>query len=426
MKIAVIGSGAREHAIAYKLNLAKSVEKIIAIPGSDAMAKTLAKVELAQMPKGENAYEILALELAKQNVDYVVVGPEKPLVEGLADILNEHGVRVFGPSKMAAQLEGSKEFAKEFMKRHNIPTAKYQSFTDANEAIAYINEQGAPIVVKADGLAAGKGVVVAKTIEEAIEAVKAILIDNEFSCGKIVIEEFLEGEEVTLLNFSDGINFEPMIASQDHKRIYDGDKGPNTGGMGAYAPARILTDELREEVIKTIVKPTIDGMKYDGMPFIGCLYAGLILTNDGPKVIEYNARFGDPETQVILPLLESDFGLIVKACCEGTLAEQEIKWSKKTAACIVCASENYPKTPVLGRVIEGNLAEGENLVVFHAGTKYDEAQEAYITSGGRVLGVTAWGDSLPEALEEAYARVGEIKFKGLQYRLDIGKKDLSI
>lgn len=423
MKIAVIGSGAREHAIVYKLQTAASVKSILAIPGNDAMARTLNKVILQEMPEStELGYKKLAASLKNQGIDYVIIGPEKPLVEGLADIIRAQGIPVFGPSKEAAQLEGSKEFAKEFMKRHNIPTARYKAFTNAKKAIEYIKEQGAPIVVKADGLAAGKGVVVAKTVDEAVRAVKAMLINHEFSCKRIVVEEFLDGEEVTLLNFSDGTTFAPMVAAQDHKRIYDGDLGPNTGGMGAYAPAKVLTENLKAKAIETIVKPTIEGMKAEGMPFVGCLYAGLIITAEGPKVIEYNVRFGDPETQVILPLLDTDFGEVIRACCEGNLADLDISWKNGSVACVVLASEGYPKAPMKGRKISGELGNYGDLIVFHAGTKF--SKDAYITTGGRVLGITAYADSLQKALNIAYERIAEISFRGMQYRKDIGQKAL--
>lgn len=425
MRVAVIGSGAREHAIVYKLQMADSVKSILAIPGNDAMARTMNKVILQEMPKDDElCYKKLAASLRNQGTDYVIIGPEKPLVEGLADIIREQGIPVFGPSKIAAQLEGSKEFAKEFMKRHNIPTARYEAFTNPVKAIEYIKKQGAPIVIKADGLAAGKGVVVAQTEEEAIDAVNSMLVEHEFSCNRVVIEEFLEGEEVTLLNFSDGTNFAPMVAAQDHKRIFDGDLGPNTGGMGAYAPAPVLTEDLRQQAIDRIVRPTIEGMKADGMPFVGCLYAGLIITKEGPKVIEYNVRFGDPETQVILPLLDTDFGEVIKACCEGNLDKITVNWKNGSVACVVLASEGYPQSPMKGREITGDLGNEKNTFIFHAGTKFNEEISGYITDGGRVLGITAYAESLIDALKLSYNRIENINFKGMQFRKDIGQKAL--
>lgn len=421
MRIALIGSGAREHAIAHQLEKSPSVSSIVAIPGSEAMERTLTKVRIQSMPKTK---EQLVATLENQKIELVIVGPEKPLVEGLTDVLQNAGIPVFGPTKAAARLEGSKEYAKDFMKRYSIPTAKYESFSTVADAFEYIEEMGAPIVIKADGLAAGKGVVVAKTEEEAKKAVEDMLVGHKFNCDRIVIEEFLSGEEATLLCFSDGKTVVPMIASQDHKQIFDNDEGPNTGGMGAYAPAPVMTEELIDQVVLKIVEPTIAGMAADGNPFVGCLYVGLMITEKGPKVIEYNVRFGDPETQVVLPLLDSDFGEILKACVLGKLAKIEIKWKKGSTACIVMASEGYPEAPLTGYLIKGNLYFDEDIMVFHGGTNFDMQRGQYRTAGGRVLGVSAYGVDLESAINKAYDRVKDISFKGMQYRSDIGKKGL--
>ena len=355
-------------------------------------------------------------------MDLVVVGPEAPLVAGLADVLNEAGIPVFGPSKAAAQLEGSKVFAKDLMKKYNIPTAAYGVFFDADEAKQFIAKTGAPIVVKADGLAAGKGVVVAMTIDEANAAVDDMLSGNRFgeAGSTVVIEEFMEGEEASLLAFVDGKTVVPMIASQDHKRIFDGDKGPNTGGMGTYAPAPVLTDALRDEAMKTILEPMVAAMAKEGMPYVGCLYAGLMITNEGPKVVEFNARFGDPETQVVLPLLEGDLGQIMMACATGTLQSNMVKWKDSSAACVILASKGYPESSSKGDVILGELVQYDTSIIFHSGTKLEG--DHYVTNGGRVLGVVGLGKDLRTALDRAYERVDHITFKGMQYRKDIGAK----
>ena len=322
MKICVIGNGGREHAIAWRLSISPSVEKVYAVPGSAAMSNC---AELVGIDWSQT--DLLIRFLKDNKIDLVVVGPEAPLVAGLADKLNAVGIPVFGPSKAAAQLEGSKVFAKDLMKKYDIPTAAYGVFSDVDEAKQFIAKTGAPIVVKADGLAAGKGVVVAMTVEEANAAVDDMLSGNRFgeAGSTVVIEEFMEGEEASLLAFVDGKTVVPMIASQDHKRIFDGDKGPNTGGMGTYAPAPVLTDALRDEAMKSILEPMVAAMEQEGMPYVGCLYAGLMITNEGPKVVEFNARFGDPETQVVLPLLEGDLGQIMMACATGTLKVDMVK-----------------------------------------------------------------------------------------------------
>ena len=417
MKVCVIGNGGREHALAWRLSISPSVTKVYAIPGSAAMSDC---AELVGIDWQQSDHLINFLK--DNQVDLVVVGPEAPLVAGLADELNKAGIPVFGPSKAAAQLEGSKVFAKDLMKKYNIPTAAYGVFHEVDEAKEFIRQTGAPIVVKADGLAAGKGVVVAMTVEEANVAVEDMLSGNRFgdAGSTVVIEEFMEGEEASLLAFVDGKTVVPMIASQDHKRIFDGDKGPNTGGMGTYAPAPVLTDALRNEAMKTILDPMVGAMQKEGMPYVGCLYAGLMITAEGPKVVEFNARFGDPETQVVLPLLDSDLGQIMMACATGNLTAQMVKWKDSSAACVILASKGYPETSSKGDVIRGDIKQHDTTIVFHSGTKL--VGEEYVTNGGRVLGVVGLGKDLRTALDRAYERIEHIDFEGMQYRTDIGAK----
>ena len=417
MKVCVIGNGGREHALAWRLSISPSVTKVYAIPGSAAMSDC---AELVGIDWQQSDHLISFLK--DNQVDLVVVGPEAPLVAGLADTLNKAGIPVFGPSKAAAQLEGSKVFAKDLMKKYNIPTAAYGVFHKVDEAKEFISQTGAPIVVKADGLAAGKGVVVAMTIEEANSAVEDMLSGNRFgeAGSTVVIEEFMEGEEASLLAFVDGKTVVPMIASQDHKRIFDGDKGPNTGGMGTYAPAPVLTDALRDEAMKTILEPMVAAMENEGMPYVGCLYAGLMITPQGPKVVEFNARFGDPETQVVLPLLDSDLGQIMMACATGTLTADMVKWKDSSAACVILASKGYPETSSKGDVIHGDIKQHDTTIVFHSGTKL--MGDEYVTNGGRVLGVVGLGKDLRTALDRAYGRIEHIDFEGMQYRTDIGAK----
>ena len=417
MKVCVIGSGGREHALAWRLSISPSVTKVYAIPGSAAMSDC---AELVGIDWEQSDHLIHFLK--DNQVDLVVVGPEAPLVAGLADVLNKAGIPVFGPSKAAAQLEGSKVFAKDLMKKYNIPTAAYGVFHKVDEAKDFIAQTGAPIVVKADGLAAGKGVVVAMTTEEANAAVEDMLSGNRFgdAGSTVVIEEFMEGEEASLLAFVDGKTVVPMIASQDHKRIFDGDKGPNTGGMGTYAPAPVLTDALRDEAMKTILEPMVEAMEKEGMPYVGCLYAGLMITLQGPKVVEFNARFGDPETQVVLPLLDSDLGQIMMACATGTLTTDMVKWKDSSAACVILASKGYPETASKGDIIYGDIKQYDTTIVFHSGTKL--VGDEYVTNGGRVLGVVGLGKDLRTALDRAYGRIEHIDFEGMQYRTDIGVK----
>ena len=421
MKILVIGGGGREHTLAWKLAESNKVEKLFAIPGNPGMAKVAECVEGISLEDNDRI-----VEFARQAaIDMVVVGPEAPLTNGLVDALEEAGIRAFGPRRDAAELEGSKSFAKKMMEKYNIPTAKFKVFTNAEEARTYVREEGAPIVIKADGLAAGKGVVVAQTVEEAISAVNNIMEDKSFGAAgsRVVIEECMVGEEASLLAFTDGETIVPMVSSQDHKRAYDGDQGPNTGGMGTYAPAPVMTPDMVEQAVEKVLKPIIAGMRAEGRTYKGCLYAGLMITEEGPRVVEFNARFGDPETQVVLPLLKSDLAVIMQACCEGTLDQQKIEWSDGAAVCVVLASGGYPGSYMKGAPIHGlEEAEAEGAMVFHAGTALKD--DRIVTSGGRVLGVVAEACDIKSAVDKAYAGVEKIHFQGVQYRKDIAHRAL--
>ena len=417
MNILIIGSGGREHALCWKL--ADSIDNgyIYAIPGNPGMA------ESPDISIEDNA---AIVEFAKgAKIDLVVVGPEAPLMNGLVDDLTAAGIRAFGPASAAAQIEGSKSFAKDLMKKYGIPTARYEVFTEAEPARAYVRTMGAPIVIKADGLAAGKGVVVAMTEREALEAIDRIMEDGSFGAAgsSVVIEEFMEGEEASLLAFTDGTVIRPMISAQDHKRAFDGDKGPNTGGMGTYAPAPVMTEEMTARAVEEILKPTIAAMAKEGRPYRGCLYAGLMITAEGPKVVEFNARFGDPETQVVLPLLDGNLYEIMCACCEGRLAEVPIAWKKGAAVCVVLAAGGYPGAYEKGREIHGIAdAEDAGALVFHAGTA--ERDGNIVTNGGRVLGVVGRGADIPAAVRAAYDAVEKISFDGMSYRKDIAHRAL--
>lgn len=421
MNILVIGSGGREHTLAWKLAQSPLATKLYAVPGNPGMA------EVATCIPGVDICDNAALVKLAQDkaIDLVVVGPEVPLTNGVVDAMNAAGIKAFGPTKLAAELEGSKSFSKNLMKKYGIPTAKYEVFTDADEARAYVEKEGAPIVIKADGLAAGKGVIVAMTKEEALEAVHEIMDDAAFgkAGSRVVIEEFMDGEEASLLAFTDGRTIVPMVSSQDHKRAYDGDKGPNTGGMGTYAPAPVMTKELVAEATEKILKPVIAAMAKEGRPYKGCLYAGLMITDEGPKVVEFNARFGDPETQVVLPLLESDLVEIMLACVDGTLSDLDIKWSDGAAVCVVMASGGYPKSYQKGFAIDGlEKAKAADTLVFHAGTA--EKDGAVVTNGGRVLGVVAKAPTVKEAVDKAYKGVAAITFQDAFYRKDIAHRAL--
>ena len=417
MNILVIGSGGREHALYWKLSESPQTEQIYAIPGNPGMGAS------AAIALDDHA---AILRFVKEHeIGLVVVGPEVPLMNGLVDELEAAGIRAFGPRANAAEIEGSKSFAKDLMKKYGIPTARYEVFTAAELARAYIRQEGAPIVVKADGLAAGKGVIVAMTEQEALDAVDAIMEDHSFgdAGARVVIEEFMEGEEASLLAFTDGTTIRPMISAQDHKRAYDGDRGPNTGGMGTYAPAPVMTPEMTERAVEEILKPTIAAMAKEGRVYRGCLYLGLMVTADGPKVVEFNARFGDPETQVVLPLLDSDLVAIMCACVDGTLADVPIRWKDGAAVCVLLASGGYPGHYDKGQEIHG-LADAEAMgaLVFHAGTAMKD--EKLVTNGGRVLGVVGRGTDISSAVDSAYAAATKISFKDAYYRKDIAHRAL--
>ena len=417
MKVLVIGGGGREHAIVHTLKKSHKVDHIWCAPGNGGIAQEAECVDI----KATDIDGVVAFAKA-HNPDLVMVAPDDPLALGMVDALEEAGIRAFGPRKNAAIIEGSKSFAKELMKKYGIPTAGYAVFENSADAIAYIKEQGAPIVVKADGLALGKGVTVAMTEEDAIAAVKDAIDGGAFggAGARVVIEEFLTGPEVSILAFVDGKNLKTMPSAQDHKRAYDHDEGPNTGGMGAFSPSRFYTDEIAQTCMETIFKPTVAAMAQEGRPFKGVLYFGLMLTPKGPKVIEYNARFGDPETQVVLPRLKTDFVDIVMAVVEERLSDLTIEWSDEACACVVMASGGYPGHYEKGIAIEGLDENGQvdGAVVYHAGTALRDGK--FVTNGGRVLGVTALGGTLPQALEKAYAAVGKIHWDGVHYRHDIG------
>lgn len=419
MKVLVVGGGGREHALVWKIKQSPKVTKVYCAPGNAGIAEEAECVNISA-----EDIEGLVDFATKEAIDLTMVGPEAPLTLGLVDKFREAGLKVFGPSKAAAELEGSKVMAKELMYKYKIPTAKYAKFTDADSAIDYIRETGAPCVVKADGLAAGKGVIVAQDEETAIEAVKMMIQDKAFgeAGNTIVVEECLEGEEVSILAFTDGQTVIPMVSSQDHKRVFDNDEGPNTGGMGAYSPAPVYTDELHEQVVKTVLEPTIKGMAQEGRVYEGILYAGLMLTKEGPKVLEYNVRFGDPETQAVLARLDTDLVGIMEAVIEKRLSEIDVKWKPESAVCVVLASGGYPGSYEKGIPITGLAEAAKEATVFHAGTQIKEGQ--VVTSGGRVLGVTALGRTIPEAIDNAYLAVEKISFKGMHYRKDIGQKAL--
>lgn len=419
MKILVIGNGGREHAIAWKLAQSNLVDLVYVAPGNGGTATGNHKIKNIDL---KNNHELI--DFAKQNnIELTVVGPELPLSKGIVNDFHKHGLNIFGPTKEAAQLESSKDFAKAFMKKHQIPTADYQTFTEIKKAHAYILEKGAPIVIKADGLAAGKGVIVAQTEDEAIAAVNSMLADNKFgNAGAcVVIEEFLTGEEASFIVIADGENILPLASSQDHKRLLNDDLGPNTGGMGAYSPAPIVDDALHEKIMNLVIKPTIQGMKQDGFNFVGFLYAGLMIdANKNIKTLEFNCRLGDPETQPLLFRIKSDLLPVLLNATQGKLNESIIEWEDGYSITVVMAAENYPNTPKLGDVISQLECHDSDCFIFHAGTK--KVSEEILTSGGRVLGVTAKATNLSEAQKKVYQLTKQIQFKGSQYRTDIGNK----
>ncbi|MDD5148456.1 MAG: phosphoribosylamine--glycine ligase [Candidatus ainarchaeum sp.] len=416
MKILLFGSGGREHCLAWKIRQSRHCTKLFCAPGNAGTAQIAENVAI----NAEDIPALLEFSL-KEKIDLTVVGPENPLVAGIVDEFEKKGLKIFGPKKAAAMLEGSKAFAKKIMRKYCIPTAEAKEFVSAEEALAYLQRQKMPVVVKADGLAAGKGVLICGTLPEAEKAVKKILLEKEFgeAGAKVVIEEFLEGEEASFLAFCDGKTVKPMASSQDHKRVFDNDKGLNTGGMGAYSPAPVVTKKIELEVLQGIMQKIIDAMKKEGAEYKGVLYAGLMIKNGKAKVLEFNARFGDPETQVILPRMESDLVEIMLACIEGKLAEKELEWKKDACTGVVLASGGYPENYEKGKEIFG-LEKVENAFVFQAGTKIENGKT--VTSGGRVLVVSALGKNIEESIKNAYSEVKKISFEKMHYRKDIGRK----
>ena len=416
MKILVVGSGGREHALAWKLAQSKKIQVVMVAPGNGgtALDGSLKNIFITDPVQ-------LADYVQQEHIALTVVGPEAPLAAGIVDVFRERGLKIFGPTKKAAQLESSKDFAKAFMQRHGIPTAAYQSFSDAKAAHDYIDQQGAPIVIKADGLAAGKGVVVAMTLKEAHDAVDMMLSDNRFgdAGARVVVEEFLEGEEASFIVMVDGKNILPLATSQDHKRLMDNDEGPNTGGMGAYSPAPIVTPQLHARVMREIILPTVQGMAKDGIPYTGFLYAGLMIDAEGnPKTLEFNCRMGDPETQPIMVRLKTDLVKVMEHAVDGTLDQIELEWDRRTALGVVMAAANYPESPRKGDVIKGIPAETDDSVTFHAGSVLENDQLK--TAGGRVLCVVGLGGTVRVAHKAAYEALDKIHFDGMQFRRDIG------
>ena len=417
MKVLVVGGGGREHAICWKLAQSPKVTALYCAPGNGGIAQVATCVPI-------KATDVDGMvKWARENtMDFVMVAPDDPLALGMVDALEAAGIPAFGPRKNAAIIEASKAFSKELMKKYRIPTARYETFADMDAALAYVEQQGAPIVVKADGLALGKGVIVAATVEEAKSAVRAMMEEGRFgrSGATVVIEECMTGPEVTVLAFCDGEHLACMPSSQDHKRAYDGNQGPNTGGMGAFSPSPNYTPEVAETCMREIFLPTVAALKAEGRPFQGVIYFGLMLTPKGPRVVEYNARFGDPETQAVLSLLDSDLMDIFQACVDGTLDKADIRWKSGAACCLVLASGGYPVKYQSGFPISGLEGAGTSAVVFHAGTKAGEGGEI-LTAGGRVLGVTALGDTLERAIANAYAAAKPISFQDMHFRTDIGR-----
>ena len=424
MRVLVVGSGGREHTLAWKIAQSPLADKVFCAPGNGGISQVAECVAI----KPEDIAGIVTFA-KKEKIDLVVVGPEVPLAFGIADELSQYKIRVFGPQKKAAQLEASKIFAKELMAKYRVPTAAFRVFDNAGEAKKYIRKKDGPCVVKADGLAAGKGVVVAQGVEEAERAVESMLEQKVFkeAGARIVVEDCLEGQEASILIFTDSREIVPMVSSQDHKRIFDNDRGPNTGGMGAYSPAPVVTQAVFSEVIDTIVRRTLDGLAREGISYQGVLYAGVMITREGPKVLEFNVRFGDPETQVILPRLKSDLLEVMLAVSEGKLSRiKKLEWETRPCVCVVCASAGYPNDYEKGKLITG-ISDAEampGIVVFHAGTQ--KSKEGIVSNGGRVLGVTGLGNTLQESIAHTYRAVGKIHFDGMHYRRDIGQKAMLI
>ncbi len=421
MKVLVVGSGGREHALVWKIAQSPLVKKVFCAPGNPGISELAENVPI----KVDDLQGLLDFA-RKEGIGLTVVGPELPLSLGIVDLFEEHGLKVFGARKNAAVIEASKAFSKDLMKKYNVPTAAYEVFTEIDPALAFIDSVGVPIVIKADGLAAGKGVVIAQTREEAVDTVNDMLSGKTFgSAGaRVVIEEFLRGEEASFLAFTDGKNIVPLASAQDHKAVFDGDKGPNTGGMGAYSPAPVVTPAIHEKVMEEVMRRTVDGMATEGRPYRGVLYAGLMIDGDSIKTLEFNARFGDPECQPLLMRMKSDIVPVLMAVADGDISRVSIEWHDKAAVCVVMASQGYPGDYRKGDEISGldKAAELRDLFVFHAGTAMRDGK--YVTSGGRVLGVTALGDTVKGAIDLAYRGVEAISWSGVHYRTDIGRKAL--
>ena len=416
MRILVVGGGGREHAICWKLNNESNVEKIYCAPGNAGISSVAKCIDI-QDSDIENL-----LKFAKENqIDLTIVGPEIPLVAGIVDAFEKEGLKIFGPNKECAQLEGSKSFSKDFMIRHNLPTAKYKEYTDLDEAISEIDSFGYPVVIKADGLAAGKGVVIPENREDAITTLKEMMSDKKFGKAgdKIVVEEFLNGIETSILAFVDNDTIVPMVSSKDHKKVFEGEAGLNTGGMGTFSPSEIYTDELAKEVQEKILDKTLEGFKKDNLNYKGILFVGLMITEDGPKILEYNVRFGDPETQSVLFRLDTDLNKIISAILDNNLKNIEINYSKEEAICVMLTSGGYPESYEKGKVISGLENLDSDIVVFHSGTKFDNGN--IVTNGGRVIGITAKGKTVKEAGEKVYENIKKINFEGMHYRKDIWK-----
>lgn len=422
MKVAIIGSGGREHALAFAISKSKKLEKLFLIPGNPGTANLGINI-----PINPDDHDKISEFCLTEKIDLIVIGPEKPLIDGLSDLLVKNGLSVFGPSRSAARIEGEKSFAKDLMKRFNIPTASYQIFAkeDYNQAINYLTRMTYPAVIKADGIAAGKGVVIAGNYDEAFLALNDCFINSSFGTAgdKVVIEEFMTGQEASIFAITDGKEFILLPASQDHKRIYDGDQGKNTGGMGAFAPVPLVTDDLMKIVADRIVKPAIDAMHSIGSTYSGCLYCGIMLTNDGPKVVEFNCRFGDPETQVVLPLLEGDFLQLLSSVAKGKIDKDSIRYNGGSSVCVVAASKGYPDKYQKGFEIKGiDAVLSDDIIIYHSGTKL--VNDKLVTDGGRVLGVTSVipENDLTKAKRAAYNALTKIKFEGMQFRTDISDK----
>jgi phosphoribosylamine--glycine ligase len=424
MRVLVIGGGGREHTLVWKIAQSPLVERIYCIPGNAGIGgiADCRKMDI------EGAFDPLAQFAMDEKIDLTVVGPEDPLANGIVDHFEGLGLRAFGPSKAATEIESSKVFSKELMNKYGIPTARSEVFDDPREAASYIRKVGAPIVVKADGLAKGKGALPCRDLQKALDAVNTIMVEKQFgeAGNRVLVEEYLEGEEASFIAFTDGKTILPMSSSQDHKPIYDGDRGPNTGGMGAYSPAPVVTDEVHDLIIETVMEPAVRGMAAEGRPYKGVLYAGLMIAEGKPKVMEFNARFGDPENQALIPRLKSDIVPVMQACIDGTLDKVQLEWVDGPAVCVVMASGGYPVEYEKGKVISGLEAAAamENVIVFHAGTAVTSRGDDIVTNGGRVLGVTALGSDIADAIDRAYEAVEKISFEKAYFRRDIGHRAL--